>query len=111
MQIGRLTATFKLEKEYYPQLFAAALILFAIEFAFGRWEFAVRFLFWPLLGAALLGSPIRAVPNPTRASPPRSRSLQRRRENAESEPAESRRAISGCRAIRHRQFDTQESPI
>jgi len=42
MQIGRLNSTFKLEKEYYPLLFTLALLFFAAEFSFGRWEYAVR---------------------------------------------------------------------
>jgi Ca-activated chloride channel family protein len=49
MQLGRLSATFKLEREYYPQLFAAALVIFLLEFAFGRWELAVRALAWLLV--------------------------------------------------------------
>jgi len=43
----------KIDKEYYPILFAIAMILFLIEFSYGRWEFAIRLLPIPLIFALL----------------------------------------------------------
>jgi tetratricopeptide (TPR) repeat protein/uncharacterized protein YegL len=42
MKIAKLTTSFHVEKEYYPLLFLAALLLFAMEFGFGRWHFVIR---------------------------------------------------------------------
>ncbi len=52
MEFGKLTTTFKLESEYYPLLFLAALLIFSIELLMGRWEYLIR----GLLLAGLLSS-------------------------------------------------------
>lgn len=57
IQIGKLTASFKVEQEYYPLLFAIALFCFLLDFSFGRWEYAVRSWILPFglpLGLSLL---------------------------------------------------------
>lgn len=58
MQMGKLTSSFKVDMEYYPVLFLLALVLFAIEFGFGRWQYAIRSL---LVLAILAGAtPLKA---------------------------------------------------
>lgn len=44
MEFGKLSTTFKLEKEYFPLLFVIALIAFSLEFVSGRWELWIRAL-------------------------------------------------------------------
>ena len=53
MQMGRLTNSFQVEKEYYAQCFFLAFLLFLLEFSMGRWEYAIRSL---LLAALLTGT-------------------------------------------------------
>lgn len=61
MALGRLTASFKLEKEYFPILLTLALALMLLEFGLGRWEYAVRlaplFLALTLAGGAVAEEP------------------------------------------------------
>lgn len=42
MHFEKVSTAFKVDKEYFPLLFALALTLFALEFLFGRWEYAIR---------------------------------------------------------------------
>jgi Ca-activated chloride channel homolog len=42
MQIGKLSTTFRIEREFFPILLAIALLLFLFEFALGRWELVLR---------------------------------------------------------------------
>jgi Ca-activated chloride channel family protein len=42
MEFGKLTTSFKLEAEYYPWLFLAALLVFSAEMLLGRWEYLIR---------------------------------------------------------------------
>jgi len=58
--LGRLTASFKLEKEYFPLLLTLALALFLIELGLGRWEYALRTVF--LLAALSAGPAIAGEP-------------------------------------------------
>ncbi len=60
---GRLSTTFKVERELYPWLFAIALVLFLIEFGFGRWEYAIRSLaiFLLLSGTAFAEDETKAI--------------------------------------------------
>jgi Ca-activated chloride channel homolog len=52
MSLGKLASSFKVDREFFPFLFALALLLFGFEFGLGRWEFAIRsLLFVFLLGA------------------------------------------------------------
>jgi len=59
LALGRLTASFKLEKEYFPLLLALALALMLVEFGLGRWEYAVRLapIFFALALPAYAGEP------------------------------------------------------
>jgi hypothetical protein len=58
MEFGKLTTTFKLETEFYPLLFLAALLIFSTEFLFGRWEYLIRS--WVLV-ALLMGGRASAL--------------------------------------------------
>ncbi|NDG26178.1 MAG: VWA domain-containing protein, partial [Proteobacteria bacterium] len=42
LSAGRTSSQFKLEREFFPILFAIALILFAIEFSYGRWHYTIK---------------------------------------------------------------------
>jgi hypothetical protein len=42
MQLGKLTSSFKVDKEYYPLLLMCAIAAFCFELLFGRWEYAIR---------------------------------------------------------------------
>ncbi len=55
--IGKLSTSFKADKEFFPLCFLLALVLIAFEFASGQWEYAIRgmalfLLFAPALGRA-----------------------------------------------------------
>jgi Ca-activated chloride channel family protein len=54
MQLGKLTSSFKVDKEYYPWLLVLACCLFTLELALGRWDYAIRALLVPAL--LLLGT-------------------------------------------------------
>ena len=54
--LGSLSASFRLEKEYFPILLTLALTLILFEFGLGRWEYALRII----LCAIFLGSTVSA---------------------------------------------------
>jgi Ca-activated chloride channel family protein len=68
MQIGKLTASFKAEKELFPILLVLAVICFAIELAGGRWEYLLRALLpLALLAAGAHGSSAWALSDDVQA--------------------------------------------
>ncbi len=73
MQLGKLTSSFKVDKEYYPFLLMLAMIAFSLELAFGRWDYAIRSLLLPLALCLALGagraSAEEGVPPPPAAAP------------------------------------------
>jgi len=61
MQMGKLSTSFKAQTEYFPLCFLIALLLFIIDFARGRWHYAIRAVAFALLfGAASLPRSLHA---------------------------------------------------
>ena len=54
MAMGKLSSTFKSEKEIFPLLLTLALICFLFEFSLGRWEFTIRTVLWVVAVAQVL---------------------------------------------------------
>lgn len=44
MEMGKLTTAFRIDREFFAHFFAGAFLLFLWDFAFFRWEFAIRSL-------------------------------------------------------------------
>ncbi len=57
MKYGKLSTTFRVEKEFYPQLFTVVFGLFLLEFLSGRWQFAIRSIVWFLAFFAMSAVP------------------------------------------------------
>lgn len=56
MEFGKLTTSFKIEKEFYPLCFLLALCVFSAWFCFGRWHYWIRslcFLLLPQIASAI----------------------------------------------------------
>jgi len=49
MKYGKLASTFRVEREFYPGLFAIVFALFLLELLLARWEFVIRSLLWAVL--------------------------------------------------------------
>lgn len=45
LTVGKHSTHFKLEYELFPVFFAMGLLLFLVEFGFGRWQYAIRGIF------------------------------------------------------------------
>ncbi len=49
LQIGKLSTSFKLTREFYPLFFLLGFIALFLDFCFSRWEFAIRLLIATLI--------------------------------------------------------------
>lgn len=57
MEMGKLTTSFRLEREFYPHLLLLAFVILISSFALNRWEYAIRIALFALLFVA---APVRA---------------------------------------------------
>ncbi len=65
MAMGRLTATFKVEREFYPTLLLLALLCLTLDLLFGRWHSALKKTVVTATGLLIFSLPANAEVPPT----------------------------------------------
>ncbi|MCB0403657.1 MAG: VWA domain-containing protein [Bdellovibrionales bacterium] len=60
-RVSQVITSVEVAREFYPILLTLALILFAIEFGLGRWEYAIRLLPFLLLPRLLFGASVSEI--------------------------------------------------
>lgn len=64
LELRKLVVTFQTDYELYPILFAVALLLMSLEFALGRWHYAIRSVFLAVAASSLVLTHVAEAESP-----------------------------------------------